>query len=229
MLISKDLTFAGVPAYQLRMTLRRDPLDQETFMQYHGLEPDRARALIRSLVHHGYLERVRGQKGRYATTTSGGALSLAKMRQYRRSTATRHLVDLLERAQRINESRDYLHWVERIGVFGSYLKGVDKVCDVDIAYIVTPRFRAEEDRGRRASALWDEDQAAGLPVTRGDDWFLWPLIKVSRDLKGGSPVLELHCWEETEVIGASPIILFERSMPDIAQAAALSLRSEGAA
>jgi hypothetical protein len=104
----------------------------------------------------------------------------------------RLLGELLKRAEQINSDQSYLHVVEYIGVFGSFLSGSPTINDLDVVYSLkrrdgdsalfmkrsTEKVRRAKEGGRRFSSYCDE--------------LSWPEVEVLRALKGASTAISLH-------------------------------------
>ncbi len=63
-----------------------------------------------------------------------------------RKKAEELLNGVIERAKQINASPDseYMHWVTKIAVFGSYLTDTEKLGDVDIAVEILGRWNPND-------------------------------------------------------------------------------------
>jgi hypothetical protein len=155
-----------------------------------------AAALVDSLISCGILRAshlMQDGEQYYEVTEYGSRFMLASgAKPIKRATADRLLRELLERAEQINSDQSYLHVVEYIGVFGSYLSGSPTINDLDVVYSLkrrdgdsalfmkrsTEKVRRAKEGGRRFSSYCDE--------------LSWPEVEVLRALKGASTAISLH-------------------------------------
>lgn len=173
--------------------------------------------VVRELVNLGYVEKS-GKKDdeddgpgteeiKWALTTLGRRFLVAKATApLPRKKADAMLAKLLSRAVSINANAKYLYRVERLAVFGSFLRpDVDVLGDLDIAYDLVQRYENEEEyeelKRRREheediyfSGLWDE--------------FGWPEDEVRKLLKARTLGLSLHSWRDLKVTNGSFRIVF---------------------
>jgi predicted nucleotidyltransferase len=100
----------------------------------------------------------------------------------RRATAARLIAGLLQRAETVNADDRWAYLVGMVVVFGSYVRGVDRPNDVDVAYELRPR--------------WTQ-------------WALWPKLEMIRFLKARTRGLSVHELEDWILKTEDHQVLFE--------------------
>ena len=221
MRISKEEVIAGHPAVAVRKLLRGlqgDEFCVEYVVEDLGLSNRDSVKLLEDLVSLGYLCHTGDSRWPYKATLAGGALSLAKLgRGFSRQVAEKALAAFLERVEALNSDDQYAFRVKTVILFGSMLSDKDPVNDVDLMFDLEARLanrdaqRAlEQDRIRKA-----EDSGRALT---GFLAYGWPWVEVQRFLKGRSPVLSLHGFDQ---ITAFPNLRYRVLRGDRAAIAAL--------
>ena len=115
-----------------------------------------------------------------------------------RKTADRIVSEVVERAKQINASPypKFMHFVEKIAVFGSYLTDKEKLGDVDIAVKLK---RRKEDK--HPDPLHDAYECIRLHNKRVPDFFQavsFPETIVKQTLRNKSKALSIHQYYELE-------------------------------
>ena len=130
----------------------------------------------------------------------------SKKVKYKRTTATKNMLAMIERVKAINADNEVLEHVPRVEIFGSYLKGQDTVHDLDVfvAREFTPLYneRLEKEFEGNASNF-------NLEFAWYRGWwnkpFIYKLVSIMEDtykkVKGTSHVLSIHPYEEKEMLG----------------------------
>jgi hypothetical protein len=208
MRITKDLVIAGLPALTARewmRTLSRN--NTEPAVTLDDLT-DEGRVIAEWFAEEGFLEET-GRPGHYHVTIKGASLAMASAAPpVKRATAQRALDELLARAVEINGNPELLMWVDRIGIFGSFLDpDRDELGDLDCvvwfsrrdsdgdAYIAKSVARAEAS-GRSLSFI--EQLAYGE-------------LEVQRYLKGRSRTISLHDGNSDRIVHVADVrIVYER-------------------
>jgi hypothetical protein len=174
------------------------------------LDAQVAGELFATLLEEGFVRSAERGADEFVATIRGNALANATARKpVKRAVAARNLNALIERAIEVNANPDFLHWVDRIVVFGSFLdESKSVVGDVDVAMALT---RREEDGDRYielARARAGQAELAGRTFSSLLDRLGWAEIEVRRFLKGRSNVLSfttigdqvLELADRTEVV-----------------------------
>lgn len=188
MRIADNQVIAGLPAITARQMMRRlgEYITPSLVQQIIGCRLHRAAAIVAQLESEGYIAAV----GSYwEPTVKGCALCGAKASQpLRRTTATRLIQQVLERAHAVNADDTWAYCVEVIAVFGSYIKGKARPNDVDIACELRPRWadskkqRSHEENRRKARRSFANISELAC----------WPRTEVLNFLKSRSHGLSIH-------------------------------------
>jgi hypothetical protein len=141
MRVSRSDTICGVPAPTARQLMRAyfDERSTEVACDVLGADRRAARERLCAFEAAGYIERAKQESGTgdqwWMTTIKGNALAQASFgNPISRTTATRLLAQVIERARAYNAYPGRLLTVARIEVFGSYLDPtIDRLGDLDLA------------------------------------------------------------------------------------------------
>jgi hypothetical protein len=165
MRITKDQLVAGYPVIQVRSFIRRYRLG--TFVARAAehamkLSASEAEDFLGELVNLGYLEQAYPIFAEnivaYEVTQQGQALANASgSKPISRETADRALREFMERAQTINESREYAYQIESVVLFGD----LEPLPRVVLAYL--SRGPSKWQGGVRSV------DDGGWPILRGGD------------------------------------------------------------
>ena len=116
---------------------------------------DRARRVVDGLIASGLIERdARSSREEYALTDAGRSLCAAsKTKRIDRARAEEAVAKLLKVAAEVNAEPIFLHDIEWIAVFGSYLDDTPDLGDIDVSVKLKARWKpgrgADTDRDRR--------------------------------------------------------------------------------
>lgn len=113
---------------------------------------------------------------------------------------------LPERAQAMNADPRYLHRVDRLAVFGSFLTDKPTLGDLDIFADLRVRVvpKTDEDNARFRRHFPPPDYIRRDFMSR----LFWPELKFRRDLRIG-PGMHIHDWDELERLGCPYRLIFE--------------------
>ena len=220
MRVDSKADIAGIPAIKVRDYMRD--------VQSHSFGADnvayglkisvsKARAVIKELLARGYIkkaERLRFEKSFTYNCTKNGAQFAAAMatRPVLRDTADRHVVDLVERIRAVNANPEYLVWVSRLIIFGSYLTDSNSVNDVDVAVVLN---RKEQDGRKWFEAVMRrvrQAKDAGRTFSTYDQELGWDETEVLLFLKKRSRVLQFASPSVVEQLGCETRVYeFERT------------------
>jgi hypothetical protein len=126
-------------------------------------------------------------------SVKGNALAMATATSpLRRATADRLLAGLLERAKAVNTDDSWAYRVGMVVVFGSYVRGVDRPNDVDVACELRPRWAPDTQMAKEQ--VRREIRAGQFRNTT--QWALWPKLEVFRFLKARTRGLSVHELED---------------------------------
>jgi hypothetical protein len=110
----------------------------------------------------------------------------------RRETAARLIAGLIERVGAINADDGWAYRIGMVVVFGSYVRGVERPNDVDIACELRPRWTG--DRQRAQEQLRREIRRERF--RNMSEWATWPKLEVIRFLKTRARGLSIHELED---------------------------------
>ena len=118
-----------------------------------------------------------------------------KQQRIKRTTATRVLAELIERAKEVNADLTHTYGVERLDVFGSYLKeDGEYVGDLDILFRVVQKCPSQAPNRKQFLKDMEEEQltceAGGIAM------YFYPYERVLKKLKNGSHTISLHPIDE---------------------------------
>jgi hypothetical protein len=202
---------AGIRALKIRDCVRRVRgfwITPEYLARCLKVSASSASTLIESLVNLGILQESpasRADAWRYDVTEHGSRFMLASgAKPIKRQTADRLVHELLERVERINSDQSYLHTVEYVGVFGSYLSDSATINDIDIAYSLKRRDDNPELFMKRLAARVHEAKEAGRRFSSYSDELSWPEVELLRALKGRSTAISLHSTDD-EILRRTPL------------------------
>ena len=169
--------------------------------------------LFRELVRLGYIERASekqlermGFRVEWVLTKLGRRFLVAKATApLSRKKADTMLAKLLGRAVSINANAKYLYRVEKLAVFGSYLRpDVAALGDLDIAYDLVRHYEWEEYKALKRKREHEEN----IDISGLQREFGWPEDEVRKALKARTLGLSLHSWHDLKVTGGQFRIVF---------------------
>jgi hypothetical protein len=188
MRIEKDQIVAGLPAQDVRRFLRSTAgvaILPTTVTRILGLSRRKAHQFLAELEEVGLVTSVAEY---WEATAMGYALGMATAaKPLRRETAEQLLVQIVERADFINQNESLAYRVHRLVLFGSVLKGVDRPNDVDIGCELRPRLLGERQR-----LLEEQRRAIKGTFANTSEWASWPKIEVMKLLKSRSRGLSVQ-------------------------------------
>ncbi len=228
MRINSADTIAGQPALAIRQLFKKTKDSGGTISdivsQLH-VDQKTAQQTFETLCAEGYIEPT--ETPRYAdednthwqTTLKGNTLALATARKpITRKTAERLVKEFLHRVEEINACNDYIHYVQQVLVFGSYLSDSPTLGDVDLAVELAFRHNDIEKRGECAKKRIEFALQHGKQFRSSFAQLTWPYIEVLQLLKKHSPSISLHDLRDEQILSATSApsqILFEADIkPD---------------
>jgi len=179
----------------------------------------KARVVLNELLERKYIEkaeRFKFDNSDVYTCTQDGAQFAAAMatKPVSRATAERCVAELLERIRSVNSNPEYLVWVSRLIVFGSYLSGNETLNDVDVAIALT---RKHQDGAKHVDAVLrraGQAEAAGRTFGNYSQILSWDETEVMLFLRKRSRVLQFSRPEVVERPGC-PTRIFEFERNDV--------------
>jgi len=187
MRIQSSQIIYGFPAVKIRDFLRgvSDLVSTESAAHILACSQETALRVLQSLQKDGYLEGPSPETGYWGITLNGAQLAAATAaKPISRKTAERLLKELLSRVEQINKSSEYLFRVSCVAVFGSYLKEVDVLSDLDIGYCLEPKAADSSEHQRLCKQQSNSEQDNGRRFGNMVEKIYWPNIKVIQALRG---------------------------------------------
>jgi len=184
---------AGYPALQIRQLMRETlgrSITPRHVREILSCSNSSAALVLEQLEKAGFVESVRGY---WEATTKGSALAMATAAlPLRRETAQRLLADLVSRAHLVNADDTWAYRVRILVIFGSYLRGVERPNDVDIACALSPRWSGETQQNREQGRRHER----GERFRNISEWAMWPKLEVIRYLRARARGLSIHELED---------------------------------
>ena len=190
--ISADQTIAGFPAVDIRRMMRETvgrSITSRMIMETLRCPEAVAVRVLNDLHAEGFVQFI---SGRWEPSMQGSALAMAAVSSpLRRPTAKRLINQLVERVKAINEGDTWAYRIERLVVFGSYVRGAERPNDVDIGCELLPRWVGK----RQQDAEQRRQQARKERFRNLSEWAAWPKLEVLKFLKArGLSIQELDDW-----------------------------------
>ena len=193
MRITSDQTIADYPAVRVRQLIQetaRASITIQHVRQVLRCSDSGAASVLNRLEKDGLIEAV---SGRLEPSTKGRALAMATAaRPLRRTTATRLVADLIERARAVNSDDSWAYRVWMVAVFGSYVRGADRPSDVDIACALRPRWKSARQQAHeqvRRDGRCKSFRNIG-------EWASWPKLEVFRFRRARARGLSIHEFDD---------------------------------
>ncbi|HET9505245.1 MAG TPA: nucleotidyltransferase domain-containing protein [Hymenobacter sp.] len=195
---------AGYPILQIRDLFKwRSTLCRENIEDKLKISTPRAAKLLKELVQLGYLELMPSdfpeEKGRwFELTPAGRTLALARaVPAMQRAKAEKLLAEFLDRVREVNASADFLYKVDKVVVFGSFLRPeVAELNDLDVAVELTSKFANGDQRRAASDALVAKAYAAGRSFSGFMDELMYPYNMVKTFLRNRSRYISLHTTDD---------------------------------
>ena len=149
MRIELNQTIVGFSATQIRQLMRETlggPISLRRVKQSLRCPESIARRVLVDLEREGLVQTV---DDHLEPSLKGNALAQATAaRPLVRNTAQRLVAEVVLRARLLNLDDGWAYRVGMLVVFGSYVDGVERPNDIDVACQLVPRWRGKVQRGR---------------------------------------------------------------------------------
>jgi hypothetical protein len=193
MRITADQKIAGYPAVQIRQ-LMRETVGHSITLRYVRkvlqCSDSAASGVLNLLQKDGFIDSLRGNLG---TSTKGSALAMATAAPpLRRETAARLIAGLVERARALNADDSWAYRVGMVVIFGSYVRGVDRPSDLDVACELRPRWLSDTQQAHEQVRR----EIRVEPFRNTSEWATWPKLEVFRFLRARARGLSIHELED---------------------------------
>jgi predicted nucleotidyltransferase len=198
--IQREDIIGGLPAFEIRRFFRhvkgwhsRD-FTKNWMMEGLGLSDRKATQVIRSLIVEGYVVRSGKRDGEaaYEFTERGSSLVRASgAKRIARSTAEGALQAFMARVKKINEDPSFFYTVTSVAVFGSYLRDVGELGDLDLAVRLKSRIA---DNDQRVTRELEHACSSGRTFSRFIDQLTWAQDEVMLALKARKRTISIQPW-----------------------------------
>jgi predicted nucleotidyltransferase len=198
--VQRRHTIAGLPAFEVRRFFRHvkgwhhDAFGKKWIMEYLKLSAAQAEQSIQGLIQEGYIApsgEVEGEPTFQFTDLGSSLVRASGARRVARSTADKALHDFVSRVKAVNDNPKFLYEVTDAVVFGSYLKNVGDLGDVDIAVRLKSRITDNEQRVARER---EHARRSGRSFSRFIDELTWAHDEVMLALKARKRTISIQPW-----------------------------------
>ena len=204
MRIDPDDRIAGYPVLAIRTILRKrvfKPAVVEKVLKVDGKEAGR---VIEALRKEGYVCALFGDNpppDTVQTTPNGSQLASAHTwPPISREEAKRLMDEFMTRIGRARDEDRFLYEAEQVTVFGSYVRDVDELNDIDLIVKVRVKGKFKDTYDDVLRDRLDAAQAIGLPLKRDVNWRPYPRRGLLGYLRGVSRYLSFHRLKELEIL-----------------------------
>jgi predicted nucleotidyltransferase len=167
--------------------------------------------LVSQLVSLGFIQRVEPKQVKpdeddrewYTLTELGVSLSLASAaKRITRETAERVINEFMKRVATVNLEDRFYYRITSVLVYGSYVRDVVDLGDVDFAIQLKPRIAnaTHEEGFRLIRKKIDEARFAGRRFRNLTDEVVWPEMEVRLFLKNKKRSVSIHLLEELKYL-----------------------------
>lgn len=189
--INRGQQVAGLDAKVLRDFLRKfhTGFNQEWMIKDLKVSAWKAGRIIGALLREQYIEpeeswqkRVRAKRWYHATIKGKELMRASAANRVTRKTAQMSLDAFMRRVNEVNRDPRYLCYITKVVVFGSFLKNVDRLGDVDVA--VDMDYRIPRDKN-----LWKAVQKYRLVLKarkrtiRIESWYSFTQMEKTPDFR----------------------------------------------
>jgi hypothetical protein len=212
MRLQKTDVICGIGAKELRDFMKGDKaMIAEDLASAFSMSLIAAKEKLNELAEAGYVEFERelpDGSELFRRTTTGNALAKAKfVKPISRAKAEALLKGMLERVAEINGSPAFIHFVDRVSVFGSYLSEASELRDIDV--IVEDSFKS--DLGDRWEVTEEHARRSGRRFRNKYEAWNYPRLQIEMKVRNRSPYLDIQTADQVELLGLKPVTIFERS------------------
>jgi len=167
-----------------------------------------AQELVNQLLNENYIfwEKEKfpdGVQYKLSETEKGRRFGIAKATTpLTRTKANELLQNLIERAKSINENPEFVFFVERIEVFGSYLTDKELLGDLDVGVKLDRRYNGRLFTQHNQQRI-EMAKSSGRSFNNSTDQLNWPYLEVILMLKARKRGLSIHDINEDEVFSVA--------------------------
>ena len=167
-----------------------------------------AQELVNQLLNENYIfwEKEKfpdGVQYKLSETEKGRRFGIAKATTpLTRTKANELLQNLIERAKSINENPEFVFFVERIEVFGSYITEKELLGDLDVGVKLDRRYNGRLFTQHNQHRI-EMAKSGGRRFNNSTDQLNWPYLEVMLILKARKRGLSVHDINEDEVFSVT--------------------------
>ena len=211
---------AGLNAKVLRDFLRKchTGFSQDRIIKDLKVSTRQAARIISTLLREGYIEAAHTgsqticARRWYCATTKGKELMRASAAsRVSRKTAQMTLDAFMRRVNEVNRDPRYLCFITQVVVFGSFLKNVDKLGDVDVAVDIHYRIPRDENLWK-AVRKYAEDSGCSFPTFEAEQ--SWPIREIKLLLKARKRTIRIESWYSFTEMEKTPDFKYEVLLGD---------------
>jgi len=199
MRIKRNEKIGNIPIIKIRdyfKYLRIDGISKEDLREHFELSIDDTDSLIKDLIQNEFIENTteEQQEKEFQLTIKGQALCIARcVSPMSKEKADKIFNDFMKRVEEINNNDYYLHKVEKLYLFGSYLN-TDNIDfgDIDIAFALNRKIEDIEEFEKTNERRIQEVKKQGKVFTTFVDEFWYPETEVILKLKNRCQYISLH-------------------------------------
>jgi predicted nucleotidyltransferase len=204
MRIDPDDRIAGHPILAIRNLLRKRVFDPKAVRKALKVDEREAGRVIDALKAESYICNLFDENAPpdvWQTTPKGSVLAGAHARPpITRNEAERIMDEFMTRIKTVRDDDKFLYEVRQVIVFGSYLRDVDELNDIDLIVKLRVKEKFKDNYRDVLRDRLEAAQAIGLRLKRGVDWRPYPRRGVLRYLQAISRYLSPHREKELEII-----------------------------
>lgn len=220
MQIKGGLLIAGFDAKALRDFLRKchTGFYQDRMIRDLKVSAWKAARIIGALLREQYIEpeerwrkTVRAMQWYRATKKGKELMRASAAMPVTRKTAQMSLDAFMRRVNEVNRDPRYLCFITKVVVFGSFLKNVDRLGDVDVA--VDMDYRIPRDKNLwKAVQKYAEDSGRNFQTFEAEH--AWPMREIKLLLKARKRTIRIESWYSFTQMEKTPDFRYEVLLGD---------------
>ncbi len=217
MTIDSNEKIAGFPILTIRKMFRDignyDNFDQRTVSLFLKKDGCPIVSLIEELESCGFIEKADITDGDqlWVTTLKGSAFTLSSAsKRVKKNTAEKVLKEFLDRVNEVNQNDYYLHKIEKVLLFGSYLGDGEHFGDIDLAFDLAPRHKDKEKQSRLSQERALEARRNGRRFSNIVESISWSNREVFLYLKSRKRTLSFHPLWDIDLLNTDSKIIYPK-------------------
>lgn len=204
----------GISILKIRDFFKRHTTqwDIGNIMHFFCLDKREAKILMKEFEKENLIEKTEkfNNEQLWRNSTKGNALALASAaKPILRKTADKKINEFLTRVKEINTNLYYLYKIEKVVVFGSYLRDDEKLGDIDLAIKIAPK-ECDQDKFKQMLRKRSLDaKQDGRHFLNYLEEIFWPREEVLRYLKSRSRSISIHFTDEPILKDAKHKVIYK--------------------